>query len=267
MNETIAMDELFAGSTQMLAFAEEAHKEGAKHSGHHTLNLVGLTFYTVVVVLILFFFLSMAKREFKKPIFKTFWAQYFEQAYLFIENMCVGTIGSHGRKYVPMILTFWLVIFVSNLVALFCPTSPTADLSFNLGLALCSIGYVQYEGIKANGFIGHFSHFAGPKLGGILAILISPIIFAIEIISELMKNVSLSLRIYGNIDGGHRAADAMNELASQQLIPVGAFMLPIKLLTCVVQAMIFCLLTCVYLSLVTHHDEEHDHEHTTAEAH
>ena len=97
-------------------------------------------------------------------------------------------------------------------------------------------------------------------------------IFVIEIISELMKNLSLSLRLYGNIHGGHEAVTAMNQLGMHVFgspwinIPIGSFLLPIKLLTVVVQAMIFTLLTCVYLSLVTGHDEGHEHgnEHERA---
>jgi F-type H+-transporting ATPase subunit a len=112
----------------------------------------------------------------------------------------------------------------------------------------------------------------GPKLG-LPLIVINILIFAIEIISELLKNVSLSLRLYGNIYGGHAAADAMNALGTHMIhigpietgIPFGAFLLPIKLLTCVVQALIFTLLTCVYLSLVTHHEHEEHGEHSDHE--
>ncbi|HCD99498.1 MAG TPA: hypothetical protein DER07_00475 [Armatimonadetes bacterium] len=190
-----------------------------------------------------------------------------EQLYLFLEGMCLSIIGAHGRKYVPFIATLWLVIFVGNLVALFFGFSPTGNLSFNLGMALLAVGYVQVEGVRAHGLLGHLRHFAGPQLGGVLALLVSPVIFVIEVVSEIMKNVSLSLRLYGNIHGGHEAVAAMNPLGQSLLIPVGEFLLPIKLLTVVVQALIFTLLTCVYLSLVTHHEEEHGEEsHAPAHA-
>lgn len=212
--------------------------------------------------------MAMAKKGLNNRFFTNKITSWFEQLYLFLENLAVGIIGDHGRKYLPMLFVFWTMIFVGNLIALAFPTSTTADLSFNLGLALLAIGYVQYEGIRANGFFGHFAHFAGPKMGPAL-ILINVMLFVIELISEMMKNVSLSLRLYGNIDGGHRAADSMNELGKHLYnlggfefhIPFGAFLLPIKMLTCVVQALIFCLLLCVYLSLVTHHDHGDDHEH------
>ncbi len=235
---------------------------------HHGTSYAGMLVYVGLVLAIVFTLLQLAKGGFKERIFHNWFTQRFEQLYLFIENLAVGTIGAHGKKYIPMLMTFWLVIFVGNVVALFMPTSPTADLSFNLAMALIAVGYVQWEGIRANGLFGHLRHFAGPKLGPAF-ILLSIMIFIIEIISELMKNLSLSLRLYGNIDGGHQAAEAINALGKNIIpitegfaisIPFGALLLPIKFLTCIVQALIFCLLLSVYISLVTHHDEDHAHD-------
>lgn len=237
--------------------------------GGHGASFQGTAIYVAVVLGVVFWILTAAKKSFGERVFKKWPAQVVEQVYLFVENLCVGTIGPHGRKYIPMIMTFWLVIFVGNITALFMATSPTADLSFNLAMALIAVFYVQYEGMRANGVLGHFKHFAGPKLSIGLAIFITPLIFVIEIISELMKNLSLSLRLFGNIDGGHQAAEAMNALGAKAYIPLGAFLMPIKMLTCIVQALIFCLLTCVYLSLVTSHGDDHGHEAhgETAHAH
>jgi F-type H+-transporting ATPase subunit a len=247
------MGDILSTSGSLLAAVEEGGKK-----------IYGVAFYLVLVLLLIFGFLALAKKGLNSRVFTNKLTGATEQLYLFIENMCVNIIGGHGRKYVPLIIGLWMIIFVGNMVALFFPYSPTADLSFNLGLALVSVAYVQYEGIRANGLFGHVSHFAGPKLGGLMAVLISPIIFCIEVVSELMKNVSLSLRLFGNIHGGHQAVEAMNRLGMEKYIPVGEFLLPIKLLTVVVQAMIFTLLTCVYLSLVTHHESEHTHsEHDT----
>lgn len=254
-------------STNLLAFSETAEKSGGEHE--YPASFINIAFYLGVVLVILFALLAIAKKGFTGRVFKGWIAGAAEQLYLFIENMVVGTIGPHGRKYMPMITTFWLVIFVSNVVSLFAPHAPTADLSFNLGMALISIGYVQYEGMKANGVFGHIKHFTGPKLTGPL-VLISGMIFIIELVSEVMKNLSLSLRIFGNIDGGHQAASAISNLAGSALhldwFPAGTLLVPIKLLTCVVQAMIFSLLTCVYISLVTHHEHD-DHGHEAAGAH
>ncbi len=238
-------------SSNFLVFGEETYETG----------LYGFWIYVLLLVAIVFTFLAIAKKGYGSKVFTSFFTSASEQIYLFIENMVVGVIGAHGRKYIPFIITYWLIIFFGNLLALFMPFSPTADLSFNLGMALVAIGYVQYEGIRANGLFGHLTHFAGPKLG-IGLIPITLMLFLIEIVSELMKNVSLSLRLYGNIHGGHMAVEAMDKFGGA-FVPVGSLVLVlIKLLTVIVQAMIFTILTCVYLSLVTHHDEEH-HEAST----
>ncbi len=224
-------------------------------------SFVGFAFYLIIVLAIVWAFVFMAKSGYNGRVFKSMPSRLAEQLYLFIENMAVGAIGPHGRKYIPMLISFWMLIFVSNVLALFSPASPTTILGFNLGMALVSIGYVQWEGIKANGLFGHVSHFAGPKLG-LALIPITLMIFLIEVFSEIMKNISLSIRIFANMSGGHAAVESMNKLGEPAFIPIGEFLLPLKVLTCLVQALIFTLLTCVYLGLVTSHDhgdEAHAH--------
>lgn len=290
------MPDLFFYGSSLIAQAETGHAttqeaghDTAEGGGHHV-SWMGAFVYLALVLAIIFGLLAKAKKGINRRVFTQRFTQLFEQLYLFIENMCVGIIGPHGRKYMPFILTFWLVIFFSNLVALFMPFGPTADLGWNLAMALITVGYVQYEGIAMHyralrakgrdpvtsavaGFFLHLRHFAGPSFGKgfgaiLMTILLSPLIFGIEIVSELMKNVSLSLRLFGNIHGGHEAVNALNALGTSVLVPIGFFLIPIKFLTCIVQALIFTLLTCVYLSLVTHHHEEgHGDGHELAHAH
>ena len=228
----------------------------------HGASFLGVAVYLALVFGIIIFTLSKAKKDFGERVFTRPAAQLFEQVYVFVENLCLGIIGPHGRKYIPMIMTFWLVIFVGNMLALFLATSVTADFSFNFGMAVIAVTYVNWEGIKAHGLWGYIKHFAGPKLGGLL-MLITPLIFSIEIVSGVVRYLSLSLRLFGNIDGGHQAAATLNDLMASYLVPLGAFLMPIKLLTAIVQALIFCLLTCVYLSMVTqpHAEEQEAHAH------
>ena len=249
-----------AGATQA------AHGGEAKTEGGHEASFWGTMIYVAIVAIIAIICMAAAKKGFSKRVFTNPLARGFEHLYYFIENLAVGIIGSHGRKYIPMVMTFWTMIFISNIIALAFPTSPTADLSFDLGIALIAVFYVQWEGIKAQGVIGHFKHFAGPAMG-LGLIVVNLMLFVIEIVSEMMKNLSLSLRLFGNIDGGHKAAEGMNKLGEKLggidwlNIPFGAFLMPVKFLTCIVQALIFSLLFCVYLSLVTHHDHGDDHGH------
>ena len=99
----------------------------AANAGLLAIRILAAT-YAALVVAILFVLMAVAKKDLKSRVFKNPITQMFEQLFLFIEQMCVSIIGPHGRKYVPLIGTFWLMIFLGNLVALFFPTSPTADL-------------------------------------------------------------------------------------------------------------------------------------------
>jgi F-type H+-transporting ATPase subunit a len=258
------MDPLNLGNLLPIAEAHAGEHEGPGY--------FGLIFYVAFLLLIMAIVIGLVRKGLGERVFKNPMTQAAEQMYLFIENMCVNIIGPHGRKYVPFIGTLWFVIFIGNTVALFFPTSPTADLSFNLAMAFIAVGYVQYEGVNGHyhhyrqrgadpfssffmALYRHVSHFTGPRLG-LAMIPITLLIFVVEIISEVMKNVSLSLRLFGNMHGGHAAVEALNKVGEPIFFPIGGFLLIVKLLTVVVQALVFTLLTCVYISLVTHHEEE-----------
>lgn len=252
-----------------------AASEGGGHG-----NPWGIFFYSGIIFVAIGILLAIARSGMKGRVFKNPITLMAEQAFLFAENLCVSVIGEHGRKYTPMIFALWLLIFVSNVAGLLLPHTPTADWSLNLGLALFVLGYVQWEGmsgyyaeLRAKGrdpvtagilsFFLHVKHFAGPNLGNkILAIFITPLIFGIEMISELIKILSLSVRLYGNINAGHTAKAALDGL----LPFLGALILPLEFLVCIIQAFVFVLLTCVYLALVTHHGDDHVEEHGGAPA-
>lgn len=182
-----------------------------------------------------------------------------EHAYLFIENMCIGVIGPHGRKYVTLVLTNWIVIFVSNLFGVLGLFAPTSTLGITFGMAVLTVMYVQFEGIKANGPLGYVKHFFGPPLGlGLLPVTL--LLFVIEIISELAKMISLSFRLYGNISGERKVGETLGSLikvSDNFSVPLEAALLPLGVFVSLVQALVFTLLTCVYLSLMTHHKTEH----------
>jgi len=61
------------------------------------------------------------------------------------------------------------------------------------------------------------------------------------------------------------AVESMNALGEHAYVALGSFLLPVKILTCVVQALIFTLLTCVYLSLVVAHHDDHADDHGHAQ--
>lgn len=171
-----------------------------------------------------------------------------------------GVIGPGGEKYVPLVGTLFLFIYVGNLWGLL-PVfhSPTANLSTTLALGLIVFFYVQYVGIRQRGIKGYLAHFWGPiPLAGIL-------LFPIEVISELVKPFTLAMRLFGNIFGEDTVIIVLATLSVAimpflPVIPVQFPVLVLALLTTFVQALVFTLLTCIYISLQSSHEEHHSDE-------
>jgi len=183
-------------------------------------------------------------------------------------NFTRGIIGPGGEKYTPLAGTLFFFILVSNLLGQIPGMhSPTANLSTTLALGLIVFIYVQYLGIRQNGIGGYLKHFAGPIWR------ISPLLFPIEVISELVKPFTLAMRLFGNIFGEDTVIVVLASLGiaimpKLPILPVQFPILVLGLLTSFVQALVFTLLTCIYISLQSHHDEGHEtHAHVEAAAH
>lgn len=188
-------------------------------------------------------------------------------------NFARGIIGPGGEKYVPLVGTLFLFIYFSNLIGLLPGFhSPTANLSTTLALGLIVFLYVQYVGIRAQGIGGYLKHFAGPIPAA------SILLFPIEVISELVKPFTLAMRLFGNIFGEDTVIIVLATLGATlipaaPILPLQFPVLVLSLLTTFVQALVFTLLTCIYISLQSHHDEDHgahggshDHGHVDAGA-
>ncbi len=179
-----------------------------------------------------------------------------EMAVESLSGMARNVIGPGYEKHVPLIGTVFLYILVMNLIGLIpIFKSPTSNLSITLALGLTVFFYVQYIGIRSNGLWGYIKHFAGP----IPAVAI--LMFPIELVSELAKPFTLAVRLFGNIFGEDTVIVVLAYLSATLLpkwlpIPFQFPILLLDLLVYFVQALVFTMLTCVYLSLMSHHEEE-----------
>jgi F-type H+-transporting ATPase subunit a len=188
--------------------------------------------------------------------------QTFEVGIEAVRTLLRDLVGPGGMKHFPVVATFAVLILLSNLTG-FLPdmVAPTANFNTTLALALTSFIYYNYIGIRENGLIGHLKHFAGPIWW------IAWLLFPIEIISNLARILSLSMRLFGNMYGEEQVSGAISNMV-QWLIPV--LIMPLGLLTALLQTFIFIVLSMVYLGEVTHHTEEHGEQsgsHAVAPAH
>jgi F-type H+-transporting ATPase subunit a len=179
-----------------------------------------------------------------------------------LQNMVTGLIGPDGQRYLPMVGTLFLYILILNLSGLIpLWKSPTANLNVTLALALSAFVYVQFQGIRANGFVGYLKHFVGEP------IWMAPLNIPIHIIGELARPVSLCFRLFGNMFGEDTVIAILIMIGASFLIPVHAFMLPLAIFTSFVQAMVFTMLTCVYIAGFVAHEEHHEHGHGHGHGH
>ncbi len=134
--------------------------------------------------------------------------QTLEVSVLAVRNMLQDIIGPHGLKYFPVVMTFAVLILVSNLMGLFpLFMSPTAATSVTFALGLSSFLYYNYIGISENGIFNHLKHLAGPIWW------IAPLIFPIELISNLIRPFSLGIRLFGNLFADEKVMQTVADLA------------------------------------------------------
>lgn len=187
-----------------------------------------------------------------------------EAGFLALKDMIINVVGTHGYKYFPVVATFAVLVLISNLMGLFpLFMSPTASVNVTFALGIASFVYYNYVGIKENGPIKHLSHLAGPKLPLTIALFITPLIFGIELISNMIRPLTLGLRLFANLYADEQIAFNVANIASpftNILLPIA--LMPLAVFVAFVQTLVFTLLSMIYISEVTHepHDEHHHDE-------
>ena len=146
--------------------------------------------------------------------------------------------------------------------------APTASVNVTFALAITSFIYYNYVGISENGLINHLAHLTGPRLPLMLTIIITPLIFSVELISNMIRPFTLGVRLFANMFADEKIFTEITNLYP----PFTQFLLPLLLtglgvFVALVQTLVFTLLSMIYISEVTHAPHDHTHggvhdEHT-----
>jgi F-type H+-transporting ATPase subunit a len=177
----------------------------------------------------------------------------------FIQGMSEEIIGHGSGRYVPMLVTLGLFIVLCNLLGLI-PTlqTPTAHIQVTLGCAAAAFLYYNFQGVRQHGVFGYLKHLCGPMLA------IAIIMFPIEIIGNLGRLLSLSVRLYANMMVGDLLEEVFGVLVPAAFphliaVPVAILAPPVFMVLHIfvsfLQAYIFMLLPAVYISMAV--SEEH----------
>jgi F-type H+-transporting ATPase subunit a len=181
-----------------------------------------------------------------------------ELVYGWLAYLCRQVIGPTGERYVSLVGSLFIFIFCMNVLAVVPGgMSPTANLNITVALALTVFVAVQVYGFRAHG-LGYLKHFAdGPWW---LWWLMIPV----HILGEMARPVSLSFRLFGNIFGEDTAIAIFVFLAAMLMrvipipLPLQIPMLAFAVFGAVIQALVFSMLTAVYIGgAVGHVGEDH----------
>jgi F-type H+-transporting ATPase subunit a len=187
--------------------------------------------------------------------------QTLEVGVLAVRGMIEDIIGPHGLQYFPVVITFAVLILVSNLMGLFpLFMSPTSATSVTFALGLASFLYYNWIGVKENGILGHLKHLAGPIWW------ISWLIFPIELISNFIRPFSLGIRLFGNLFADEKVVHTVSHLAPPWTWIAPLALMPLSIFVSFIQTFVFILLSQLYLSEVSHAPHE-EHEDAAEHAH
>ena len=193
-----------------------------------------------------------------------------------VQTQVEETLGRLNAYVVPLAVALFFFILISNWIEVI-PTelnphihalpSPTADTNLTYALAFFAMISVWTYGIRTRGLGGYFKHYTEPV----------PWMFPLEVLQDLLKPVTLALRLFGNIFAGGIMIALIGSLVqlAPGHIPLGgvfAIILSVawKLFDTIflgaLQAFIFALLTVLYFGMAAGHGEHEEHDEQTAHA-
>jgi F-type H+-transporting ATPase subunit a len=210
---------------------------------------------------------------------KSRFAYYIELLVDALLEAAVGTFGDRelARKYLPLLATLFTFILVGNLsgsgllpgvgtitaqtgntqTALLRPF--TTDLNATLAMAIFTIGLVQFSALRQLGLKKHLRHYFAAPLYNPMNIFIG----LNEVFGELLRVVTLSMRLFGVIYAGEVLISAVGQIAGNfgWLATVPTVLL--EIFFSIIQAYVFMMLSATYLSVAVGGSEDHK-EHKAA---
>ena len=268
--------------TVLAAQAEEAVKHAAEPAGHaegsedvaailmhHVLDKPFFGFpskhlvFFVLAALVVTILTRLAVASYRKGIPSGIGAL-VEVFVVFVrDDIAEKNIGHDGRKFTPLLCSFFFFILVAALMGLlpFSATS-TGNLAVTMALATVSFAAQQYAGISKYGVVHHFT---GIVPRGLPAWLL-PIMIPVEILSMFTKPFALMVRLFANMLAGHMVITALLLLIPLMaaistafgilIMPVSVglalFIMLLELLVALIQAYIFTLLTSIFIGMYAH---------------
>lgn len=204
----------------------------------------------------------------KKALIPSGFQNFLELAVDALRSMILEILGPQGEKFVPLLGTLFIYILTMNIIGLVpFMKSPSSNLNITVGLAIFVFVLVQYLNIKNMGIVGFLYHLAGSPKDAVGWCMV-PLMLPIEIITQFSRPLTLAFRLFGNIFGEDTIIAAFSIFGVTMLSFLGPYVgFPLQipfmflgLLTGVMQALVFTLLSTIYILLsMPEHEEQSAH--------
>jgi F-type H+-transporting ATPase subunit a len=226
-------------------------------------------FMLIASAMITLFFLVAAKREIVPGRLQSL----AETLYDLVDKGLTGPmIGDRGRPFLPFIFTLFSLIAVMNIVGLFpLMFTVTSQLAVTAILAVMTFLTVIVIGFMRNG-LGFFKLFAPGGVHPLMLLFLAPI----EFISFMVRPVTLAMRLFGNMIGGHvvmymfasfviglgvfamhGGLASLGFLGSALSLIMVVALMALEFIVAFLQAFVFAALACTYISDVVNLDHGH----------
>ncbi len=177
-----------------------------------------------------------------------------EMCYEFCANLLRDTVGSEGRRYFPLVFSLFMFILFGNMLGMI-PYSFTFTshiiVTFVMAIAV-------FVGVTILGFARHGFRFFGFFVPPGVSVVLWPLMIPIEIISYLSRPISLAVRLFANMTAGHTMlkvfAGFVPALGAAGVFPLAfaTALTGLEILIAFLQAYVFTVLTCLYISDALH---------------
>ena len=178
------------------------------------------------------------------------WQSIAEMSYEFVADMVDTNVGHGGRQYFPFVFTLFMFILFANLLGMI-PYSYTVTSQIIVTFALAAVVFI---GVTIIGIIRHGFHFlrlfVPQGVPPVLLLLLVPI----ELLSYCIRPFTLSIRLFANMLAGHTMLAIFGGFAASigllGVFPLGIniLLVALEVLVAALQAYVFAILTCLYLS-------------------
>lgn len=215
----------------------------------YDISFTNASLFMVLSLIAIFLFLGMSVR--KVSLNPSRLQAAGEMSYNFISDMIYETVGEKAKQFIPLVFTLFMFILSANLIGMI-PFSFTVTSHIIVTFAMAIFVFI---GVTILGFVRHGWHYLSLFLPAGVPTVMAPLMIVIELVAYLVRPVSLSIRLAANMTAGHIV---MKVIAS--FVIMGGFIIgpiPFAFLTlltgfeifvAVLQAYIFAILSCVYLS-------------------